>query len=147
MPLTDAIPYIPRGESSISPPDYSSSGSSSASNAKRKASQGGDVDPHGTNKVTDEHEQVLKRSKTDIDSNNTTPSEATPAGLLQGSQSLTAQLTTHAQIAASFIPFLSPEALMPPTLPPKEDMEEVLLRLRKEALVQEFFGAEGTTEA
>ena len=46
-------------------------------------------------------------------------------------------------MAASFIPFLSPEALMPSTLPSKEDMEEVLLRLRKEALVQEFFWSGG----
>jgi len=36
---------------------------------------------------------------------------------------------------------------MPPTLPTKADMEEVLLRLRKEALVQEFFGVEGTESA
>lgn len=51
-------------------------------------------------------------------------------------------MALHAQLAASYIPFLTPEALMPPTLPTRAEMEEVLLKLRKEALVQEFFGAD-----
>ncbi|KIM53993.1 hypothetical protein SCLCIDRAFT_1222420 [Scleroderma citrinum Foug A] len=151
LPLTDAIPDIPRGPSeppSISPPDPpSTSSSSSASNVKRKASQADDAGPDDTNKPADKQEQdgtTSKRSKTNNNSNSTAPSDAAPADSLQDPQALIAQLKTHAQMAASFIPFLSPEALMPPTLPTKVDMEEVLLRLRKEALVQEFFGVEGT---
>ena len=153
LPLTDAIPDIPRGTSeppSISPPKPPSTSSSSASNVKRKASQAGDADPDEVDKPADKQEQdgtISKRSKTNNDSNSTAPSDAAPADSVQDPQALTAQLKMHAQMAASFIPFLSPEALMPPTLPTKADMEEVLLRLRKEALVQEFFGVEGTESA
>ncbi len=45
-----------------------------------------------------------------------------------------------ARAAAAFIPFLSPEELLPPKMPSREEMESVLLDLRKKALVQEYFG-------
>jgi pre-mRNA-splicing factor ISY1 len=45
-----------------------------------------------------------------------------------------------AEAAASFIPFLSVENLMPPRLPSREEMEGVILDLRKRALVEEYFG-------
>jgi len=48
----------------------------------------------------------------------------------------------HARAAAAFIPFLSPENLLAPTLPTREEMESVLLDLRKKALVEEYFGGE-----
>lgn len=47
-----------------------------------------------------------------------------------------------AQAAAAFIPFLSPQDLLPPKLPSKEDLEGVLLSLRKKALVEEYFGGQ-----
>ena len=46
----------------------------------------------------------------------------------------------HAQAAASYIPFLATENLLPPKLPTHGDMEELLLELRKKALVEEYFG-------
>lgn len=46
----------------------------------------------------------------------------------------------HARAAASFITFLTPESLLPPKLPTREEMEEVLLNLRKQTLVEEYFG-------
>jgi pre-mRNA-splicing factor ISY1 len=45
-----------------------------------------------------------------------------------------------AAAAASLIPFLSPTDLMPPKLPTREEMDGVLLALRKKALVDEYFG-------
>ncbi|KAG6908374.1 hypothetical protein DXG01_004872 [Tephrocybe rancida] len=50
---------------------------------------------------------------------------------------------THAAAAASYIPFLRTENLLPPTLPTRQEMETVLLALRKKALVEEYFGEEG----
>lgn len=46
----------------------------------------------------------------------------------------------HAKAAAAYIPFLSEEMLMPPNMPTRDEMEKVLLGLRKEALVEEYFG-------
>jgi pre-mRNA-splicing factor ISY1 len=45
-----------------------------------------------------------------------------------------------AMAAASFIPFLTVEHLLPPKLPTREEMDGVLLGLRKRALVEEYFG-------
>ncbi|KAI0045615.1 Isy1-like splicing factor [Auriscalpium vulgare] len=49
-------------------------------------------------------------------------------------------IMAHARAAAAYIAFLEPESLMPPKLPTKEEMESVLLDLRKRALVEEYFG-------
>ncbi|KIM41213.1 hypothetical protein M413DRAFT_445260 [Hebeloma cylindrosporum] len=46
----------------------------------------------------------------------------------------------HAQAAAAYIPFLDVEHLLPPKLPTHNEMEGVLLALRKKALVEEYFG-------
>lgn len=46
----------------------------------------------------------------------------------------------HAQAAAAYIPFLDVEHLLPPKLPSHDEMEGVLLALRKKALVEEYFG-------
>ncbi|KAG5651465.1 hypothetical protein H0H81_008550 [Sphagnurus paluster] len=50
---------------------------------------------------------------------------------------------THAAAAASYIPFLQTESLLPPKMPTRQEMETVLLALRKKALVEEYFGEEG----
>lgn len=46
----------------------------------------------------------------------------------------------HAQAAAAYIPFLDIDHLLPPKLPTHDEMEGVLLALRKKALVEEYFG-------
>jgi len=50
----------------------------------------------------------------------------------------------HARAAAAYITFLKPEELLPPKLPTRQEMEEVLLGLRKKALVEEYFGQSGS---
>lgn len=52
------------------------------------------------------------------------------------------QARIHAQAAASYIPFLTTEDLLPPKMPTREEMETVLLGLRKQALVEEYFGVD-----
>ncbi|KAG6896156.1 hypothetical protein C0992_009948 [Termitomyces sp. T32_za158] len=49
----------------------------------------------------------------------------------------------HAAAAASYIPFLVTENLLPPKMPTRQEMETVLLGLRKKALMEEYFGEEG----
>jgi len=46
----------------------------------------------------------------------------------------------HAQAAAAYIPFLDVEHLSPPKLPTHDEMEGVLLALRKKALLEEYLG-------
>lgn len=54
------------------------------------------------------------------------------------------QTYAHAQAAASYIPFLQAENLLPPKLPTRDEMDAILLGLRKKALVEEYFGEEGS---
>ncbi|THU84953.1 pre-mRNA-splicing factor ISY1 [Dendrothele bispora CBS 962.96] len=51
----------------------------------------------------------------------------------------------HAQAAAAYIPFLDTQDLLPPKIPNRTEMEQVLLDLRKKALVEEYFGNEEMT--
>jgi pre-mRNA-splicing factor ISY1 len=46
----------------------------------------------------------------------------------------------RARAGAAFIPLLTTDDLLPPKLPTKSEMENVLLELRKQALVNEYFG-------
>jgi pre-mRNA-splicing factor ISY1 len=48
-----------------------------------------------------------------------------------------------ARAAAAFIPFLTSEDLLPPKLPSRDEIEAVLLGLRKQALMSEYFGGGG----
>ena len=57
-----------------------------------------------------------------------------------GSTDAQKQAYLHAQAAASYIPFLSPEDLLQPKMPTRQEMDQVLLELRKKALVEEYFG-------
>jgi len=41
---------------------------------------------------------------------------------------------------ATLIPFLTPECLAPPKMPTKQEMDKILLELRKQALLQEYIG-------
>ncbi|KIJ64918.1 hypothetical protein HYDPIDRAFT_132128 [Hydnomerulius pinastri MD-312] len=125
LPLDDPIPPMPRSASqppSAPPSDIPPS----TSKAKRKASADADVDMG--NAGVDPPPDSSKRSKMDATSTDITPASSKNS------------MEAHAQIAASYITFLSPDALLPPKLPTREEMEGVLLRLRKEALVNEYFG-------
>ncbi|KAG9310108.1 Isy1-like splicing factor [Chiua virens] len=122
----DPIPDIPRGPRqsvSATPSDSSPPSSTSSINPKRKAD--GDVN------MADEDDsppENAKRSKTDS-VNQSLVSAPAPNSM-----------QAHAQLAATYISFLSPEDLLPPKMPTKEEMEGVLLKLQKEALVNEYFG-------
>lgn len=127
LPLDDPIPEIPRGSlasssplppNGLSPPQH-------LSNTKRKA-QEEDVEMDAADT---EAEKRLRKAESD----NTTKADVSSH---RGADSIRA----HATTAAAYLGFLSPEDLMPPTLPTREEMEGVLLALRKQALVEEYFG-------
>ncbi|KAJ7258214.1 Isy1-like splicing factor [Mycena rebaudengoi] len=67
-------------------------------------------------------------------------SEDAPPGSEDAPPTEREQMLAHARSAASYIPFLSPAYLLPPTLPTHAETESVLLALRKKALVEEYFG-------
>ncbi|KAG6854570.1 hypothetical protein C0991_004906 [Blastosporella zonata] len=118
------IPKLPRSDQTV---PTSSQVEVAGSSSKRKTSEEGDVDmapPDGD----------LKRAKNTKNSDN--PSPPVPAAVEAA--------RAHAAAAASYIPFLSTENLLPPTLPTRQEMETVLLALRKKALVEEYFGEEGS---
>ncbi|KAJ7647480.1 Isy1-like splicing factor [Roridomyces roridus] len=50
------------------------------------------------------------------------------------------QALANARAAAAYISFLTPEMLVAPKLPTPAETEQVLLELRKKALVEEYFG-------
>lgn len=93
------------------------------SDGKRKAPDG-DGAP-----APESDSELVKRSKPDA-------LVPTPSAV----QADTATTLAHARAAATYIPFLSVESLLPPKMPTKEEMEGVLLELRKRALVEEYFG-------
>ena len=130
IPANDPIPEIPRGPRQSAtatpsdPPSDPPSGTSSTSNgAKRKAD--GDV---SMTSEGDPPPESTKRSKTNSAQQPGIPSPARSS------------MQAHAQLAAMYISFLSQEDLLPPKMPTREEMEGVLLKLQKEALVNEYFG-------
>ena len=80
----------------------------------------------------DSSTEVSKRAKTD--------SAPLPTGVSNPSSD--EAMLAHAKRTAAYIPILSPEILLPPKLPTREEMEAYLLELRKKALVEEYFGDE-----
>lgn len=126
IPEDDPIPDLPRdprrstaATASDSPPGDAPS---STNGAKRKAD--GDV----TIANEDDPPETTKRSKTDLAQQPVVPTPAPNS------------MQAHAHLAASYISFLSPEDLLPPKIPTRGEMEGVLLKLQKEALVNEYFG-------
>ena len=99
---------------------------------KRKADGGGDV----TMADSAETNTISKKSKSEL---KPAPKETITAPTPAHPDDPDPQLV-HARAAVAFIPFLSPENLLPPKLPTREEMEAVLLDLRKRALVEEYFG-------
>jgi len=126
LPTDIPTPQIPRGASASSSSIPPSGNPPPTSDGKRKA-------PDDDGKLAPEPDSELaKRSKPD------TP-VATPV-VAQADVDVAASALAHARAAAAYIPFLSVESLLPPKLPTKEEMEGVLLELRKRALVEEYFG-------
>ncbi|KAN0094427.1 Isy1-like splicing factor [Tylopilus felleus] len=122
IPEDEPTPDISRAprQSSDSPP---ANAAVSANSAKRKAD--GDVTMANEDDPLPEN---AKRSKTDSAQQSVIPASAPNS------------MQPHAQLAASYISFLSTEDLLPPKMPTREEMESVLLKLQKEALVNEYFG-------
>ncbi|KAJ7601090.1 pre-mRNA-splicing factor ISY1 [Mycena floridula] len=90
---------------------------------------------HSKRKADDEQEETTsdpKRTKT------TTVEVASTA-----TDAASNPAYAHAQAAASYILFLDAESLVAPKMPTRSEMEEVILGLRKKALVEEYFGDEG----
>ncbi|KAG2071493.1 pre-mRNA-splicing factor ISY1 [Suillus decipiens] len=133
LPLDDPIPKIPRGPSASSSP-LPSNGLSPPEppvNTKRKA-QEEDVEMDTVNTEAAAPDQAKRLRKAESDS--TERADVVPSS--GGTDSMRA----HASAAAAYLGFLSSEDLMPPILPTREEMEGVLLALRKQALVEEYFG-------
>ncbi|KAF9462243.1 pre-mRNA-splicing factor ISY1 [Collybia nuda] len=118
IPPDQPIPKLPRAESSLSP----SQQMQAISTTRKAADEPGDVEmtPPGED-GTKPTEPVAPSASADID-----------------------QARIHAQAASSYIPFLQTEHLLPPKMPTRAAMEAILLGLRKQALVEEYFGEETT---
>ena len=131
LPDDTPVPKIPRGAgapSSNAPPSDKPP-PPAAPDGKRKAPDDG---ADGT-LVPESDGELVKRPK---------PGSLAPPPPPPDATQVDAAATTlaHARAAAAHIPFLSVESLLPPKMPTKEEMEGVLLELRKRALVEEYFG-------
>ena len=127
LPEDYTIPPLPGSKKASLADSSSSSKPSNGTDTKRKAPDS-DVD------MVDEQSETTKRVKGDVPvERNGVPGDDEP---VQDHNLL------GAQAAAAFIPFLSPQDLLPPKLPSKEELEGVLLGLRKKALVEEYFGGQ-----
>ncbi|KAJ3996960.1 Isy1-like splicing factor [Lentinula boryana] len=124
LPEDDPIPPMPRHESSSSTADNSSA---SAVQSEQKAETADGASNDSEPSPSDKRPKTVTAEAT--------ISSSIPADQLQ-------QAFLHAQTAASYIPFLSAESLLPPKMPTRVEMEQVLLDLKKKALVEEYFGNE-----
>jgi pre-mRNA-splicing factor ISY1 len=128
LPTDDPIPKIPRLGTVLHPVPKASTKAAPdkrASKSKRKKVSEPEPDVEMANPETDESAKRSKLQQSNSSPNSDTVSETT---------------LEHARAAASYIPFLDTENLLPPKLPSREEMEGVLLDLRKKALVEEYFG-------
>ncbi|KAL0063647.1 NineTeen Complex (NTC) component [Marasmius tenuissimus] len=127
LPDDAPIPPIPRSEGT-KPADYDGTTTNSQQpQPKRKA-----PDPDGAAEATQQSaNDEAKRAKT-----------ATATTVTAGTIAASDPAVAHAQAAAAYISFLDPEMLMPPKMPTRQEMEDILLDLRKKALVEEYFGGD-----
>lgn len=128
LPDDTPLPQIPRGAtaplSTVTPSDNPPP---AAPDGKRKAPD----DSRDGTQVPESDGELAKRSK---------PGLLVPPPPDVTHADTAATTLAHARAAAAHIPFLSVESLLPPKMPTKEEMEGVLLELRKRALVEEYFG-------
>ncbi|EJD01865.1 Isy1-domain-containing protein [Fomitiporia mediterranea MF3/22] len=113
---------------------------SGISDATKRKAPDGDMDmvaPSSISQPSDASTDATKRPKL----TETQDDVSATNGIVttQGQPSMDTAIQS-AKMAAAFIPFLAPEDLLPPKLPTKDEMEGVLLELRKRALVEEYFG-------
>ncbi|KAH9929090.1 pre-mRNA-splicing factor ISY1 [Epithele typhae] len=121
------VPPIPRPVKQTSALSVTDASHAGLPDPKRKApDEDGDVEM-STDAPSSE---IAKRAK----------KEGAPPTLASTDAPSDDTMLAHAQRTAAYIPILSPEVLMPPTLPTREEMEKFLLELRKKALVEEYFG-------
>jgi pre-mRNA-splicing factor ISY1 len=86
------------------------------------------MDQDGNVDMSDSTSEISERSKKQTLS-------MSSAAAVVGIDSVSDPQQEHARTAAAFISFLAPVNLLPPKLPTREEMEGVLLNLRKQALV------------
>ena len=136
----EPIPKLQRsyqGQGTLRAVDSSAPGSSDdTTQPKRKHPPDEDTEMANGGDSSLTQEEASKRPKKD----GSTPLTQPATGLDVDEDS---PAVAHARAAAAYIPFLAPEMLMPPKMPTAEEMEKVLLDLRKKALVEEYFGNEG----
>ncbi|TFY80857.1 hypothetical protein EWM64_g3158 [Hericium alpestre] len=126
-PLDEPIPKLPRPEApSLSLPIAKQLPASIDSKRKAPDQETDGAAPPSALDASD----LSKRAKTDV----------TAAAAPLTSDDPTELLAANARAAAAFIPFLDAESLMPPKMPTKDEMEGVLLELKKRALMEEYFG-------
>ncbi|KAH7106042.1 Isy1-like splicing factor [Auriculariales sp. MPI-PUGE-AT-0066] len=124
-------PFVPRQTiGGGAPPDAKPS----RADGKRKAAS---ADANDATDAPPPSEQTKRAKKA-------TPSA--PVLIVSNSAAAVDAISPHARAAAAFIPFLTPEELSPPKLPTREEMEAVLLALRKRALLEEYFGDNATAQ-
>jgi pre-mRNA-splicing factor ISY1 len=141
LPTDDPIPKIPL------PPSVSLALSSSEptlapapSNAKRKASTGdGATSPDRTPSDNDSAKRSKKQNGTSA-TTTTVPNTDARTKTDANAHSNPETVIQYANTVAGHITFLDAESLLPPKMLTREEMEEVLLSLRKKALVEEYFG-------
>lgn len=129
LPTDDPIPKLPRS-STQAPPVHKEATKAAppakaTSRPKRKKASDPEADVETTIAKNDES---AKRSKLQQPSTSTS------------SETIDDKTLEHAGAAAAYISFLDTDDLLPPKLPTREEMEKVLLDLRKKALVEEYFG-------
>lgn len=123
----------PKAIAQLAYPKGPSDASHVSSDSKRKAPHG-DVEMAAGDEGNAALEEQAKRQRTDANGNgvhgsNGTAESADPA-------------IASARATAAYIPFLEPKNLMPPKMPTREEMENFLLGLRKQSLLEEYFGNE-----
>jgi len=148
LPADQPTPPIPRAAQSaitasmdsmtISTPDQPQS--------KRKATTDGDEEMPEAEAPKKSKSKAKPKAKSKAKAKAEPEPEPEATIVDEGTVAITAKeedpQMVHARAAAAFIPFLSPENLLAPTLPTREEMESVLLGLRKKALVEEYFGGD-----
>ncbi|KAF8965819.1 Isy1-like splicing factor [Flammula alnicola] len=125
LPSDTPIPKIPRRDATVVQPAKSDSSKPPPLSKRKALSQGEDVE-------MDTAGDDSKKPKTAL--------EVTAGTAVSQPSSDADASRIHAQAAAAYIPFLDVEHLLPPKLPSHDEMEGVLLALRKKALVEEYFG-------